>query len=225
MKQYIILCSILVLLASCSNEPPSNPQATIEAIVDSTMAAIPTNTPLPTLTPEPTVTILPESTSTSGWITYINQAYGFSFMHPDLDENCCTISGPLTGEFEEVAVLADNRTTRAGTDKPFDGFSIFVVSNHEGLSLRDYVENEKAAQIEARNFVLGESNQTGTENAVTVDGQEGISIQGYSWDTVTRLYVEFPNQQYFLVLGWLEESQGTFSEIFNEILGSFQFSE
>ena len=73
--------------------------------------------------------------------------------------------------------------------------------------------------------MLGESNQTGTENAVTVDGQEGISIQGYSWDTVTRLYVEFPNQQYFLVLGWLEESQGTFSEIFNEILGSFQFSE
>ena len=111
MKQYIILCSILVLLSSCSNEPPSNPQATIEAIVDSTMAAIPTNTPLPTLTPEPTVTILPESTSTSGWITYINQAYGFSFwgdrQHPS------PFYQDVNKLFQALSIVTNNRPRKS----------------------------------------------------------------------------------------------------------------
>ena len=75
MKKIALLVIVTLLLASCSNVPTSNPQATIEAVVNATLSSIPTNTPQP-------ISTLPPTSTSDNWLTYSSSEYGFSIRYP-----------------------------------------------------------------------------------------------------------------------------------------------
>lgn len=120
--------------------------------------------------------------------------------------------------------LADENTVLPNTDAWFDGLSIYVVLNDKNLALGEYVKQEKEALLEQRKAMVGqESSPSGTEAPITIGGQKGLSLQGYSWDHIIRIYVPFPDNQAFLVIGKSEKSEGSF-KVFNQILSTFQFA-
>jgi hypothetical protein len=216
----ILLVFFATVLAACSAgfEPNTTPN--------------PTTLETPSITPSPTEppTLTASATSTtfliSGWESYTDPNYGFSFQYPPSDLNCCTISGPMTGETHSILTIANPSTTTPGTDAPFDGLAIYVVTNSEGLTLQQYVEQEKTAQIEASTIVSGGSFvPSGTDRMITVDGQTGVEIRGYSWDGIPRIYIPFPGNNQFLVIATLEKSEGSFDQTLEQILSTIHFAK
>jgi hypothetical protein len=160
------------------------------------------------------------------WEKYEDSKYGFYFLYPALSQTCCVIAGALTGQTQLIITLADESTTTPNTDMPFDGFAIYVVRNRERIALQDYVEQEKAAQIQAGKKIVGESFlPSGSDRIVTIDGQTGTAIQGYSWDRIQRIYVPFPNRDLFLVIAVSEKSEGSFERTISQVLSSFHFAD
>jgi len=226
----ILLALWLGLLSACTGFLPAPTQANdtnlIATSVAATLSAISSssNQPIPTQTP--TVPNIITNTPVSGWETYVDSKYGFSFQHPPYSQTCCRISLDLTGQGEFIIVLADESTVVPNTDRYFNGFSIYVVQNAEDITLQQYVEQEKAAQIQASKAQLGEAFVlSGSERTVTIGGQTGIEIQGYSWISIHQIYAPFPHQKLFLVIGMTEQSEGSFEPIFSQILSTFTFTK
>jgi len=220
----------LGLLAGCTGIQPAPTQAkdanSMATYAAATLSAIPSgsNQPIPTKTPTVLTTIT--NTPISGWETYVDSKYGFSFQHPPYSQTCCGISLKVTGQGEFIIVLADESTIVPNTDRYFNGFSIYVVQNTEDLTLQQYVEQEKAAQIQDSKTQIGETFvPSGSDRTVTIGGQTGIEIQGYSWISVHRIYAPFPHQKLFLVIGMTEQSEGSFEPTFSHILSTFTFTK
>lgn len=168
----------------------------------------------------------PDPDQTANWSTYSNEKYGFSFKYPKLDDSCCNISGPSSESAEEIIVLADKSTTMEGTDKPFNGLAMYVDPNPTNMSFSDYVKNEKNILIKHKEAFTGDTDMSeGTESNITVAGQEGIMLDGYSWDSIKRIYVPMPDSQNILVISKMDESKGSFNAVFSQILNTFKFSK
>lgn len=177
-------------------------------------------------TPQPTSATKtpPTSDETANWKVYNDQKYNFSFQHPDLKE-CCKISGPV-GDANLVVTLADNNTVTQGTDKPFNGLAVYVVnrniSGEEGFN--SYIYYQKNALLDQYKAFTGEQpKQTGSEKTVVVADRQGVSLKGFSWDNIERIYVPFPDNQKVLVIAKSQTSGGNFETIFNNILSTFKF--
>src|SRR5690554_2175959 len=74
-----------------------------------------------------------QNTATAGWKTYENTEYGFSFKHPNLSQDCCSISGPLSGNPKMLGTFADSSTGTPGGDSPFNGFSVAIEPNEDDI--------------------------------------------------------------------------------------------
>lgn len=156
------------------------------------------------------------------WKVYTNEQYGFSFQYPNLSDTCCMIAGPAYGNAELIIALADESTVQPDTDAWFDGLAIYVVPNDENLAFDEYIKREKEALLEQREATGQESGLPRTEAQITVGGQKGMFLQGYSWDHVIKMYVPFPGKQTLLVISKTEKSEGSF-EVFGQILSTFEF--
>jgi hypothetical protein len=220
----ILLVFSATILAACSAgfAPNTTPNPTVSE----------TPTPTPSITPSPTdiPTITPSVTSTtsliSGWESYTDPNYGFSFQYPPSDLNCCSISGPMTGETNSILTIANPSTTTPGTNAPFDGLAIYVVTNSEGLTLQQYVEQEKIAQLEVSAIISGGSFvPSGADRMITIDGQTGVEIRGYCWDGIPRIYIPLPGSNQFLVIATLEKSEGSFDQTLDLILSTIHFAK
>lgn len=68
------------------------------------------------------------------WATYKNVA-GIQFQHPNLNDDCCGLSGPITGKADEAVVIFGNASGDVrGVDSSFDGFAVYIEPNSENRS-------------------------------------------------------------------------------------------
>lgn len=156
--------------------------------------------------------------------TYQNEKYKFSFNHPNLKE-CCAISGPI-GDAELIITLADNSTeTTFGTDESFNGLAVYVVNRViSGEEFNSYLSYQKNALIDQAAAFSGEKSRQGVETNIDVAGQRAVSLKGFSWDNIERLYIPFPDNKKVLVIAKAETTPGSFKTIFDQILASLKFT-
>ena len=174
---------------------------------------------------EPSVTPSTPSVDTTDWRIYSNEEYGFEFKYPpNLDINSAvTISVPMTGNPKEIITLRSNETLLTDSGRSFDGFAIYVIPNQSQNSINSNLENEKTAQLNAKISIDG-NNISGIQSSFTLNNRQGKILRGYSWDDIERFYVSL-NGQDILVLAKLDQKEGSFDKIFDQILSTFRFTK
>lgn len=177
--------------------------------------------PVAELTPTPTAT--PTVDLTSDWQTYSNSQYGLSFRFPPtLNSDSCGISGPAKEGAISLLCLGDPNTIQPNSDKSFNGFAIYI-QDLGTQTFRSYIDNEKKLQLGWADAMGGGQQNNATETNLLVGGKEAVVLQGYSWDSITRIYLELPNKK-VLIIAKTEESNGSFA-LFDQILSTFKFTE
>ncbi len=173
-----------------------------------------TQPPLPTATPDPM----------ADWETYTNTEYGFAFKYPGhLSIDCCRIAGPDSVD-QPTITLADPDTILEGTDKPFDGFSIFIKSDVS--TFENYIDESKQTLLE--NFDPGGNSVpiNPLQSPITLANQQGVKLTGYKPLSDTEFYfVPLPRGNTVIVLGKTDGTEDSFEETFQQILSTFQFIE
>ena len=172
-----------------------------------------------------------EQDRTLGWTTHTDEELRFSFKHPDLDDECCTMGGPASEEILFRKTYTDIDTLDPEVlDKPFAGIGVYVVETDK--QFEQYIVNEKEAlHWQEKDYLLYMSENEegfdqkfiddGREEKVTLNGQEGVILTHYSWDGINRYYVPFPNSKNILVIGKSSADSEKFT--FEEILSTFDF--
>jgi len=155
----------------------------------------------------------PTTDPTANWQAYTDPNNRFSFKYPQYLENKGSVAGPYTGISIPIQTFADPKTQIEGTGAPFDGFSLYYVSDIKTTNFEAYLQNEKQAM-------------DNTEYAA-MTGAKKISLQnkGIAFTTNTRGYYYFPteNESQVVVFGYIQLNQ-SFKSTFDLILSTFQFT-
>jgi hypothetical protein len=199
------LIFILGVIASTSTNKPSSTSST------------PTPTAIPTLPPN----INQENPISNK--TFINTKFGFSFTHPGLSDECCYITGPMVGSIEVIGNLSDPATVSRGSDKPFDGFSMFVI-DLGNLTADEYMKLEVDALKNEYFKKHQEEPRNSSWQTLTIADQPTILLKNYSSLTINKYYIQFPQSNKLLYIGANEEKLGSFDTTLNQILNSFSFN-
>ena len=193
-------------------------------------AAMQSNSPTPT--PRPENTFLKASpASTQSWETVENTEFGFTIKHPAaLNDICCEIDGPMNGSPKKIIVLADVPVSETlDPEKKFDGVAIHVVTMDTGQSFEQYVDAEKTSLItQCQAFTdIGASCTTDDdkETDVTVNGNSGVLLEGYSWANIDRVYFPLGDGLHVLVFSKTEASGQSFDSAFKAIIDSLTISK
>lgn len=175
-----------------------------------------TQTPNPVLestTPSPT----PTDNTTSGQQTYTNTKYGFTFKYPaSLSSNEGVVGGPYTGTPIAIKTFSDPATLREGTDAPFDGFTLYVITDTKANNFKEYMEKE---------LLAAQNNPYGDGKNITVNhGFAGSSIAINS--NITQHYRPSSDEKTIIVFSEIKSSdQNNFAKSFDQILSTFKFTE
>lgn len=161
----------------------------------------------------------PTNDPTADWRSYtdpVNSAYSFKYpnnftLPGDKEVN---ISLPLTGNPNEVALAADGTTWKLGTDAPFDGFNVSVVTLGN-LSFDNFVVNEVNAEKNSPRGIL--STQT---YKMTVDGQPAAYIESEA--NIRRYFILNKDNKTAIVFSTATRSE-SFLKIMDQILSTFKF--
>ncbi len=179
----------------------------------------------PTLlpTPSPAAEVIATPNPTANWKTYSNTQHNFRFKHPNLDDltNTIGIAGPQdTTNLKPVVQFANKSTIMPGTDAAFDGFAVYVVPNPQKYTLSQYVNSQKQSLTTMfKQFRGSDYNDQTLETSLTVGNQQAILFTN-TGDHVDRVYVSFPNNQQFLVIGKVQLNN---NNTFDQILSTFKF--
>lgn len=167
-----------------------------------------------------------EPLPSENWITYLNKDAVISFKHPDMDEKCCNIAGPilLEGQVQDEHVIKivafGERGTPSLTDKPFNGLAVYQVFKPTDLSFEDYVEKQKQLLAENYSVIIGKTTEGKTKD-VLVGSKKGVLLENFAW-WGDLIFVNTDN--YFLVIAQTEKSPNDFNDVFGEILTTFKFT-
>lgn len=177
-------------------------------------SAIVKASPTPKSTPDPS----------ANWKTYTNSKYGLSLKHPNLNMTCCNLSSPLFNQGESLGTFADETTTTAQTDKPFNGFALYVdtiggESFEEYISQqkRDILNRSKDDPFSPQNLKISPSEET----TIVVE-QKGITLKNYAYLN-DYTYVPFPSSKNVLIIV-KSDPTGNFKNTFDQILATFKFT-
>ena len=181
--------------------------------------------PTPALVPSSSATPAQEADPTADWETYTNSKYSLSFKHPNFDDKCCGLAGAVVNSPTSIVTLADKTTVRPNSDAPFDGITVYIVSNEENLSLDQYIEKEKLALYDQFK-TMADSNQPhlGQVSESLIAGQRAIVLTNYSWDGITRTYFMHTNKKIIIEISKKEQSPNHFS-YYDQILSTFKFTD
>lgn len=165
----------------------------------------------------------PTMTPTTDWIMYSNQQYGFTFRYPlGLDSSCCA-AVPPPGTRQLLISLADQSTVLPQSDKPFDGFSVYVEPNPQSLTFEQYMGEQKEALLQnLESFVGPKPLGKPTELVVIVGGRRAIMLRSYVWPE-DLIYVALPDNQRILVIAESHDPTRDFGTVFSQILSTFEF--
>ena len=170
----------------------------------------------------PTIPTVKQTTDpTANWKTYTDVNSRFSFRHPNLDTNCCMIGGPFHGNATHVATFANTTTTREGTDKPFDGFAVYIDSTDK-TSLEEYFNQEKSGISGYYKEAYNQTPPPTSFSQVTIGDNQAIV---FKYKSLSASYVlSLPNGGK-LILIMTEEKEGSFQPTLNQILSTFKFTQ
>lgn len=161
----------------------------------------------------------PEASATAdptvGWQIYNNQEYGFSFKYPSNFGNQGVVAGPVKGTTVALPTFSDPSTIAEGTDKPFNGFSVWVVTDSQANSLEEYVSREVALMNNSEYSRMQGATKIAIDNGVRVTAPD--SPQAY-------YYLQSPNSRIIVVLAYIQENS-SFQQTFDQILSTFEFTD
>lgn len=159
-----------------------------------------------------------------GWLMY--QSEYLSFEHPSRLKSCCGIQtapdDTNSATMKGLITLGDVPDTELGSDRPFDGLAVSIDTNPTKLTLSKYVEKQKQGWKENFYSFLAKYPENVSENEITVGGQNGVVLKGYTWFGIDLIYVSFPDGQRILIIGRNEKDTNSFVE-FSQILSTFRF--
>jgi putative hemolysin len=161
-------------------------------------------TPTPTATPNPF----------AGWLTFTSLKYNFSFKFPANLGQQGAISGPATGTSEGLRSFTDPKTVTGGTGVPFNGFSLYIVTDSKGLSFDKYIAKEIAAMNTAK--------YTGMKNPTQIQLTNGIALISKDGQQA-YYYLPSPNKNQIVVFAYLQIDP-IFKETFDQVLSTFKFA-
>jgi hypothetical protein len=153
---------------------------------------------------------------------FINTKYLFSFTHPGLSDQCCTIVGPTHGNSEAVGNLSNPASVRMGADAPFDGLSLYVV-DLTNTNPDDYLKIEATNLKTQYQKEHGEEPKNARWQTLTVSSQSAVLLKNYNSLTVNRYYILFPDKKNLLYIGASEANLGSFNASLNAILQTLVF--
>ena len=170
--------------------------------------------------------LLENQDPTADWETYLDEENGFSFKHPNLDTECCTMGGPASELINFSTTFTDTDTLDPEVvDRPFAGIGVYVIETNKPFD--KYIADEKKALLEQEKDYLAymsendenfnqEFEDNGTEKEVTLNDQKGIILINYTWDDIERYYIPLPNLNKILVIGKssAQSQKFTFDQIF-----------
>ncbi len=165
----------------------------------------PTSIITPTLTPDPT----------ANWQTYIRQDYGFSFKYPPHFSDKGIISGTFTGNPLFIASFSDPSTVILESDAPFDGFSVYFVSNPSS-SLETYLATELEAHKQSPRGLFSSS-----INSIKVDNKSAsyVDIE----QQIRRYFIPISSDK--LIVFSVIRTSDDFLVTFNHVLSTFKFTD
>ena len=155
---------------------------------------------------------------TDNWKTYSDKNNIFTFKYPPILSECCGIAGPATGKAVRVVTFGDVPVGAPGSDGPFNGLAVYV-DDASQASFSTYIEAEIQALINQAT-VIGNYNGKGYRENVKIGDMNGVLLQGYSWDSIERYYVEVNNK--IVEISKIKKA-GNFDQTFNHILSTFKF--
>ncbi len=182
----------------------------LQTLIKAQQASIVTPTPAPT-------------DETASWKTYSNSELGFEFKYPPtLEEKGSISGGPSAENLPSLLTLSDPSTGAEGTDKPFNGLSIYYVISSQ-TSLQQFVANEKKSMITmTKSFDGIDTSNQGKQWSLTIGDKEAFGLQGYIPFSITYYYVQL--KKGYLIFAVSEESKGRFTKTVDQMLSTFKFS-
>lgn len=159
------------------------------------------------------------------WIPYQNEV--LNFKHPQMDDKCCVISGPVPIEgfknFSNVIVLAMPNPSNS-TANSFNGFGVFKTDKIAKDSVVTLIEQQKNALIEEYKIIVGRSPNVEVNN-IKVGGIDATYMTGVAWwgDMVFVPYENDRGEIIIYMFAKTEVLKGEFDTIFQEILSTVEF--
>jgi hypothetical protein len=159
------------------------------------------------------------TSTTSNWKTYTDPSSEFSFKYPlnFSPGSGGTVMSPITGTSKLVYAFADNSTMAQNSDKPFDGFTVYKVSDLKASSFTNYLTNELTA-IQNSPYGNGKSN---TLNKAMISGVDAYKITVSN--SIQLFYIPTPDGNMAVVFSQSIYNENSILEI-DQILSTFKFT-
>lgn len=200
---FLLLFAIIILIAFSGSIAYLFAQNMVLRQQLANLQASPSPIPTPAIVADPT----------ADWKTYTGSEIGFSFKYPANFGNQGLIAGPFTGKSSFLQSFSDPLTIRDNTDAPFDGFSVYVVTDMKTSSVDQYLRNELS--------VMNENEFSRMQGARRQEFSGGTALvtdsQGY-------YYFSTPDPQKFIVFVYLQANP-SFKQTFDQILSTFKFMD
>ena len=159
------------------------------------------------------------------WIQFGNEKLGISFKHPQMDDKCCQLSGPIGFEDfskQQIIVLGMPNQTHSQS-LAFNGFGLYLIREVNSTNFQSYVEQQKRALIEEYKIIVGKTPNP-EEQEIMIDGVPAVYIKNLAWwGDAVFVYSELNKTGY--VFAKTEVLKGEFDSIFEEILATVKFYE
>jgi hypothetical protein len=162
---------------------------------------------------KPTPTPKATGSPSISWKVYTNTEYNFYFKYPANFGNQGGISGPATGTSVALISFTDPETVHMGTDEPFDGFSVYVITKLNSANFNQYINKEIAAMNKAKAANMHNPTKLELTNGVALISKDG-----------SQAYYYLPNsdKSEIVVFAYLQ-ADPAFKQTFDQVLSSFQF--
>ncbi|CAN5315308.1 hypothetical protein BH10PAT1_BH10PAT1_1420 [soil metagenome] len=152
-------------------------------------------------------------TDTSSWKTYTNSQYNFSFQYPNyLSSKNGVVAGPFTGTNTAIQTFSNPATISQDTDAAFDGFSLYVVTNTQSSSFKEYIGKESSAQQQISGGDGENINLETTNASITVS------------PNIYLFYVPSRDEKTVAVFSVSKTNESNFVHDFEKILSTFKFT-
>jgi hypothetical protein len=132
-----------------------------------------------------------------------------------LDEECCTIEGPVGGSTDNFLNLGNTETK--------DTLSFYFVYSKEDFGT--YLETQKQTFIDDY-IVVNKTSPSPVQKTINVGSKTAYLLEGYSYRKNDLIFLDVTKDERkitFLVISILNNSGEEFEEELNSILSSFVF--
>ncbi|OGC70226.1 hypothetical protein A2415_00965 [candidate division WWE3 bacterium RIFOXYC1_FULL_39_7] len=151
--------------------------------------------------------------------TYINEQLKFLFIHPNLDDTCCTIQGPPIQEARKEVVLVKPDTYV--DQNTMDGLGVYIYNLRAAQTFEAFISAQKQLLIEEYTVVRGVAPKT-EDSAIMVGQYESQMLKGYSWRGTYFVYTFIPQKNIVIIFSIKSTTPEFEKTILEETLKTFE---